>query len=419
MTDTLIAAAIAGLILAAPECAGGSPAAFADHFRDSTLRVDYVMSGVPGDVSVAFASKSRTPGWHGRRHNMGTPFPDGPAEVLMTDAVSGDTLYRETFSTLFQEWLVTDDRRGPRAMEGTGLTPYPRRPANITVTLRDNRHRTLCAATMSVSPDDILIEDRGTRRPLPHHCVYRGDAPDSARIRIGILAEGYTEAEMGEFVGHARETADAILSHEPFASLGAHFDFVAIESPSASSGVSEPARGHWADTSFGSHFSTFYSDRYLTTERVWAVNDALEGTGCTHAIILANTDEYGGGGIYNLYTLTAARHELFDRVVVHEFGHSFGGLGDEYFYDSADALDNTYPTDIEPWEPNITTLQNGICKWQPLIDSGRATLVEGAGYRSRGLWRGARDCRMRSNTADGFCPVCVEALRRIIEFRIR
>ena len=88
-----------------------------------------------------------------------------------------------------------------------------------------------------------------------------------------------------------------------------------------------------------------------------------------HIIILANTDEYGGGGIYNSYTLTTAHHPLFRPVVVHEFGHSFGGLADEYFYEE-DVMNDTYPLDVEPWEQNITTRVDFAAKWQDMLPKG-------------------------------------------------
>ena len=73
--------------------------------------------------------------------------------------------------------------------------------------------------------------------------------------------------------------------------------------------------GAWKHTAFGSHFDTFYSDRYLTTSRVKAINDALAGIPYEHIIILANTEQYGGGGIYNAFTLTTAHHPNFRPVV--------------------------------------------------------------------------------------------------------
>ncbi len=111
--------------------------------------------------------------------------------------------------------------------------------------------------------------------------------------------------------------------------------------------------------------------------------------------------------------MTAADNELFREVVVHEFGHSFAGLADEYYYEN-DIMEGTYPLDVEPWEPNITTRVDFGSKWQDLVDEGKATLIEGAGYRTKGVWRGSPDCRMRTNTAPHFRKVCQDAIREII-----
>lgn len=100
-------------------------------------------------------------------------------------------------------------------------------------------------------------------------------------------------------------------------------------------------------------------------------------------------------------------------MVVHEFGHSFGGLGDEYPYGDEDPM---YFADTEPWEPNLTTTTKKPAKWQNLIDEGKAGLVEGGGYLSKGVWRGQEDCRMRTNKHPEFCPVCQQALTRLIDF---
>lgn len=144
------------------------------------------------------------------------------------------------------------------------------------------------------------------------------------------------------------------------------------------------------------------------------MHDILAGIPYEHIIILANTDTYGGGGIYNSYTLTTAHHNLFGPVVVHEFGHSFGGLADEYAYD--DQFVEYYYPDTEPWEQNITTKADFSSKWKDLYDQGVAGLVEGGGYQTKGVWRPCEDCRMRTNTAEAFCPVCQRAIERIIRF---
>ena len=221
---------------------------------------------------------------------------------------------------------------------------------------------------------------------------------------------------------------DALFSHEPFKSLKERFNVVAVASPSLDSGVSVPRLGEWKQTAFGSHFSTFYSDRYLTTLNVKSIHDALAGIDYEHIIILANTDEYGGGGIYNSYTLTTAHHPMFRPVVVHEFGHSFGGLGDEYFYDD-DVMTDTYPLDIEPWEQNITTQVDFDSKWKDMLQKGTPNptpvdqkgkyavgVYEGGGYSAKGIYRPAFNCRMRTNENPEFCPVCQRALSRLILF---
>ena len=162
-----------------------------------------------------------------------------------------------------------------------------------------------------------------------------------------------------------------------------------------------------------------------------AVHDCLTNIPYEHIIILANTDEYGGGGIYNLYTLTTAGHKQFRPVVVHEFGHSFGGLADEYFYGNDDPMENLFPDGTEPWEQNITTLTDFDAKWADMIPASvpqptppsmaaecPVGLYEGGGYRTYGVYRPAADCRMRTNTSSGFCPVCVRAIERIIDFHL-
>lgn len=391
-------------------CRAGLPGAI---FADSTLRVDFILSGDAASApSIAFGQLSKYTGWGGRQARLDSLLREGAADVTMT-TMAGDTLYRNSFCTLFQEWLVSGDTAGPRAMEGTVLVPMPRDSAVVTVTLRDNRRTPRACASLRISPDDILIADRTGRPEYRSTTIHEGKRLQGSKIRVAILPEGYTKGEMKKFRADASTAVGAILSHEPFKSLADRFDFIAVEVPSAQSGVSTPANGDWRDTAFGSHFSTFYSDRYLTTPRVHALYDAAAPTGAQHIIVLANTDVYGGGGIFNFYTLTAAGHEQFAPVVVHEFGHSFGALADEYFYEN-DILDGTYPLDVEPWEPNITTRVDFPSKWAALTASGEAALIEGGGYRSKGIWRGSDDCRMRTNSAPGFCPVCRHALTDII-----
>ncbi len=428
--------AMAVSVLRAETAAASAP--FDGKFDDATLRIDYVFSGDARSQTVSLGRLYRSDGWYGRRVNLDSMPLRGNGELVVTDAETGERLYVWTFSSLFSEWLTTDEAgRTARSFEHTVLIPSPKSKANIALRLF-GRSGTVCAShSFVLDPSDILI-----RRPRPSSvpltCLHRGG--DSREcIDVVIMAEGYAEEDMETFRRDAREACDALLSAEPFAGLKDRINITAVESPSEDSGVSEPLKGLWRGTAVSSHFSTFYSDRYLTTGNVRDIHDILTGIPYEHIIILANTDTYGGGGIYNSYTLTAAHHSKFRPVVVHEFGHSFGGLADEYFYDFEDVLDSSYDISLEPWEPNITTLVDFDSKWRDMLPEGcpvptpgghpdvgeldcsqeaidRIGVYEGGGYLFKGVYRPSDNCRMRTNDAAGFCPVCRRALAGLVHF---
>ncbi len=434
---TLWAIAAATLSFLCPTDASAG-IAFDEKFADTTLRVDYVFCGDVAAQSVSLSRLSSSEGWFGRRVNLDKMPLRGNGEVVMTDAVTGECLYRWSFSSLFCEWLTTDEaRHTSRSFEHTVLLPMPQSKANVSLRLFD-KHAAICAEhSFVLDPSDILIRRQS---PSGAHWSYLhrgGDSRDC--IDVVIMAEGYAKKDMKFFRKDAQAACEAILAAAPFSQMKEHLNIIAVETVSQDSGVSEPLKGIWRNTAIGSHFSTFYSDRYLTSENVHDIHDLLSGIPYEHIIILANTDTYGGGGIYNSYTLTTAHHSKFRPVVVHEFGHSFGGLADEYFYDFSDALDSSYDISVEPWEPNITTLVDFDAKWKDLLPDGcpvptpgghlkvseldnsqkaidRIGVYEGGGYLLHGIFRPSDNCRMRTNEAAGFCPVCRRALADLILF---
>ncbi len=401
---------------------------FADHFADKTLRVDYIFNGNASGQAICLDGLSALPTWAGRKHHLAELPLQGNGQIVMRNAASGKTIYTTSFSSLFQEWLETDEARNvTKGFENTFLLPYPLQPVEIEITLLDPRCNVRASMKHIVHPNDVLIEQKGNSHITPHKYLLHNDSPEKC-IDVAILAEGYTLQEIQTFYEDADIACKSIFDHEPFKSMKKRFNVVAVASPSTDSGVSVPRLNEWKHTAFGSHFSTFYSDRYLTTSRVKAIHDALAGIPYEHIIILANTEEYGGGGIYNSYTLTTAHHPMFRPVVVHEFGHSFGGLADEYFYDN-DVMTDTYPLDIEPWEQNISTQVDFAAKWKDMLSENTPVptpaevsenyptgVYEGGGYSAKGIFRPAENCRMRTNEYPAFCPVCQRALRRIIEF---
>jgi len=391
-----------------------------------TLRADYVFAGDTARQAIYVDELCTFDGWAGRRTHLDSLPLRGNGRLTLRAADSGEVLYRTGFSTLFQEWLGTEEAtHTSRAFENVFLMPMPTVPADITVELDDFRGRPMTRLTHRVRPADILIR-RMAATPPPHRYLHRGGSPQEC-IDVAIVAEGYAAADTALFYRDAQTAVESILGHEPFRHLTDRFNFVAVGLVSAESGVSVPREGTWKETALGSHFDTFYSDRYLTTLRLRRLHDRLTGIPYEHIVILAHTDTYGGGGIYNSYTLTTAGHPGFRPVVVHEFGHSFAGLADEYFYD--DQYVEMYYPDAEPWEPNLTTLARFSAKWQDLLPAGtpvptpatpdRAGLVgvyEGGGYQSRGVYRGFLDCRMKTNECAAFCPVCQRSIERLVRF---
>jgi hypothetical protein len=401
---------------------------FNDYFENKTLRVDYIFTGNNTSQSVSLERLNQLPQWAGRRHHLAELCRQGNGQIKVTDQKTGKCIYMESFSTLFQEWqTIPEAATIRRGFENTFLLPYPKDKIDIEISLRENNGSYKTTLKHTVDPNDILIKKIGLKNIPPYTIIHQGGTIDKC-INVVILAEGYTLSEMEKFREHAKTACEQILAHSPFNKMEDRFNFIAVETVSEDSGVSVPRENKWNETAFHSHFDTFYSDRYLTTTNVKDVHDMIAGIPYAHIIILANTDVYGGGGIFNAYTLTTAGHSGFKPVVVHEFGHSFGGLADEYYYEN-DTFSDTYPSGVEPWEPNITTLTDFDSKWKSILpentpiptdinlaDKYPVGVYEGAGYSSKGIYRPAADCRLKTNTCKDFCPACREALEQLIKF---
>lgn len=403
-----------------------SAQSFETYFSDSTLRIDYIFAGNVKEQNIYVDKLNMMPHWYGKRHHLNEVPVEGNGQIIVRSHSTGKEIYRNSFSTLFQEWLSYDEAKTiKKSFENVFLVPMPKDTVDVTLNLMNNRREVMATYTHTVYPKDILIRQIGMHGITPY--VSLQTAKDTTKcIHIAYLAEGYKESEMDVFLQDARKATDAIFAHEPFKSMKERFNIIAVKAKSEESGTSEPSKKIWKNTVLHSHFDTFYSDRYLTTLNIKDMHDVLAGTPYEHIIVLVNTEKYGGGGILNSYNLSMTHHPSFLPVVVHEFGHSFAGLADEYAYDFEQIP--MYPHDIEPWEQNITTLKNFNGKWENMILKGtpiptpltvkKSTIgvYEGAGYSMKGVYRGAQDCRMRTNENPMFCPVCQNALRKLINF---
>lgn len=421
-----------------------------------TLRLDYIFTGTNKETDISLAKMKKLDGWYGRRVNMDELLLEGNGRIKLTDSASGKLLYINSFSTLFREWQNSEEATKVRkSFENVFLVPMPEDKAKVTVELYNDRKEMVASYTHEVEPEDILIQQ--LRSDFPSKYILKsGDSRDC--IDIAFVAEGYRAEEAELFYAECEMATESILSHEPFKSMKDRLNFVAVAAPSQESGISIPRNNDWKNTILGSHYDTFYSDRYLTTLNLFKLHDVLASVPYEHIIILANTETYGGGGVYNSYMLSSTRNRASKPVIVHEFGHSFAGLADEYFYD--DQYEQFYFSDIEPWEPNITTLVDFDAKWKDMLETDKIVtkaeqqkrqarerealrkemekakakgeipqrkapvystdskvgLYEGAGYLSEGVYRPVPECRMKINEYPEFCPVCQRAIRRIIDY---
>lgn len=408
---------------------------FNRYFMDATLRIDYTFIGNIKQQHIAIDELCKIPRWYGKHQRLSELPVEGNGQITVRDHKTQTIIYRNSFSTLFQEWLSYDEAKtATKSFENVFLVPFPKDTADITIELRDNRRSVMTQLTHMVVPNDILIRKIGDKSVTPYETLQQ--AADTSRcIHIAYVAEGYTEAEMPTFLNDCRTAMEALFAHEPFKTLRNRFNVVAVKAPSAESGTSNPGKGIWKNTALHSNFNTFYSDRYLTTLHLKDLHNWLAGTPYEHIIVLVNTDNYGGGGILNSYNLSMTHHRAFKPVVVHEFGHSFAGLADEYAYDY-EAIP-MFPHDIEPWEKNITTMVDFKSKWSDMVKKGtkipteqpadldkpnakkekwQIGAYEPAGYSMHGVYRAYPDCRMRTNNNPEFCPVCQKAITELVKF---
>ena len=248
----------------------------------------------------------------------------------------------------------------------------------------------------------------------------------ATKVDLVFLAEGYTSEEMDKFRNDAQRFIDYMFLFEPYSSNKEKFNIWLVNSESLESGSDIPGQDIYKNTILNSNFYTFGSERYLTTEDFTAVRDAASVVPYDDICILVNTDKYGGGGIYNHYCISSVDHALSNEVFIHELGHSFGGLGDEYF-NSSTAYNDFFNLEIEPWQPNLTTLVDFDLKWKLKMNADTPVptpreeqytntigVYEGGGYVSKGMYSPFVDCRMKTNEAEGFCPVCQDAISRMI-----
>jgi hypothetical protein len=400
---------------------------FSKYFQKKSLRFDFLLGGNSKEVRVYPQQMKQEPHWAGSLKNLTDIFNYGTYRFQVYDAETEKLLYSRGFSTLFQEWQTTAEAKiADRTFYQAVIFPFPKNKVRLSIEARQWEGNFKSIFETEIDPADYFILKEV---PYPYESVsIENNGKPEEKVDLLILAEGYTTGEMDKFVEDAKRVSGYLFEEEPFKSNKEKFNVTALLTPSVDSGTDIPGENIYRNTIFNSTFYTFDLDRYLTTSDMKTIYDAAAGVPYDHIYVLVNSERYGGGGFYNFLTVCTADNQLTKEVFVHEFGHGFAGLGDEY-YNSSVAYENYYNLEIEPWEPNLTTLVDFEKKWKSMIEpstpvptpreakySDVVGVFEGGGYMDKGIYSPVMDCRMKSNVAKSFCPVCSLAIQRVIDF---
>ena len=441
-----------------------------------TMRLDFYHTGTSTEEVFSLDRVVVEPmAWPGSPRRMVDDSNLGKYLFEVRDTKTNRIVYSRGFASIYGEWETTDEARTARRTFHESLRfPAPDAPVQVVLKKRDARNLFREVWSTSLDPKDIFIDRATPKAPAPLIEIQRGGDP-SEKVDFLIIGDGYAAAETAKFERDARRMADVLFKTSPFKERRRDFNVWALCPPAAESGVSRPSTGVYRDSPLGATYDAFGSERYILTFDNQALRRAASFAPYEFVEILVNNRTYGGGGIHNLYSTVAADSAWADYVFVHEFGHHFAGLADEYYTSSvayAPAAERT-----EPWEPNVTALLDPAnLKWKDLVSAdtplptpwgkeafesysrgiqerrrqiraerkpeavmealfreelehegnmfarekyaGRVGAFEGANYEAKGFYRPEVDCIMFTRT-NRFCAVCRRAIERVIDMYAR
>jgi hypothetical protein len=442
-------------------------------FTGRCLRFDYHHTGNSLEEHIAF-DKLRLEGpWPGSRTRL---IDDTNLGKYLFEVLGGEgqrVIWSRGFASIYGEWETTAEAKTVRrALHESQRFPQPRAAAQLVLKKRQPDGSFTEIHRQTIDPADRFVE----RSPL----VAQGEVvalfengPPAAKVDLLVVADGYTPAQRDKFVADTRRLVDVMFATEPFKRRKGDFNVRALFVPSPGEGIPNPRKDEWPATALGLSFNAFDSDRYVLTYANETLREVAAQAPYDALILLFNSRKYGGGGIFNLWATCASDTEPAPYVFVHEFGHSFGGLADEY-YSSQVSYEDFVPPGSEPWEPNVTALLDPAkLKWRDLVEAntslptpwgkeafdeldlayqkvraekiaakageaemealfrevkaktapllrgdpsfGRVGAFEGACYQAKGLYRPEIDCIMFTRNPTSFCRVCERALEKVID----
>ena len=444
-----------------------------------TMRVDYFHTGGPASGEIVSLDRVLNDGpWPGSRTELVDATNLGKYLFEVQDKASGRLLYSRGFASVYGEWETTPEvRSAHRTFHESLRFPWPHQPVQVTLKKRQADNAFARIWSTDVDPGSRFVNTAERRAPAGDVSVLFENGPPAAKVDLLVISEGYTREQLPKFRADATRLVNVLFGEEPFKSRKSDFNVRLLELPSAQSGVNRPNAGVFRRTPLSAEYNIFDSERYVLTLDNKALRDAASAAPYEFIEILVNDRTYGGGGIFNDQATSSVDSAFSEYVFVHEFGHHFAALADEYY-----TSDVAYETGVvpkqEPWEPNVTALSDpATLKWRDIVTPGtplptpwpkeefekhsrsiqerrRAIrkrngpeeemdalfveqreweekflagtkyskavgVFEGASYEPKGLYRPQVDCIMFTRDRVGFCRVCQRALSRIIDLYSR
>ncbi len=446
------------------------PVSFAE--QPQSMRVDFYHTGNRNLEVFSLDQVVLEPlPWSGNMHQPIDSTFRGKYAFAIVDPDSGKIAWTRSFSSIYGEWETTGEAREiNRTFHESLRFPAQSQPFVVIVSKRGDNNEFQEVWKARIDPHDYLVHQESAAH-ADQVIVIEQNGDPANKVDLLILGDGYTSAETDKFVDRAKEMAEILFATSPFKERRSDFNVWALAPPAAQSGVSRPSTGIYRDSPVGATYDAFRSERYVLTTDNKAFRRIASSVPYDFVEILTNSETYGGGGIYGLYGTVAADSEWGPYVFVHEFGHHFAGLADEY-YTSSVAIET--PDQLEePYEPNVTALTDPArLKWRHLVAqqtplptpwpkelyekhslafqarrnrmreanvpesemnklfranqdfvenlfstaNHRADIgaFEGANYQAAGFYRSALNCIMFTRTKD-FCTVCSAAIEEVID----
>lgn len=366
--------AIAVLAAAVAGCASAQKGpVFDDWFVDKTMRVDYFHTGSAAAESFALDQVYDQGIWAGPRTRLIDPFDLGRYAVKVYDAASGRLIFSKGFDSYFGEYKTSDAgvKGVLRTYHESALLPYPKKPVRFALEARDRKNVSREVFSQTIDPAALTVIREALIPGVKVVQSLRSGEP-RRKVDVAVIAEGYAAAEEAKFEADLARFTGVFFKLEPYKSHRDAFNIYGVFKASAESGCDEPSHGSFKSTVLNSTFDSLGSERYLLTEDNKSLRDIAAHVPYDALYIMVNHKRYGGGGIYNLYCTFTTDNQWYEYLFLHEFGHSFAGLADEY-YTSDVAYNEFYPAGVEPAEPNITALLDPAkLKWKDLVSPGLA-----------------------------------------------